>query len=179
MRILTSVSLVLSLATLFSCRSPLAHHIDESDLPDPVAQAAVPAGQCDLAFTAQNLCARMEWTRKPVVGSDDGEPLPEFRIRLFERRADGTEGAPVNFPAAGQSGFVAVKLWMPGMGHGSSPVKVAQETETDGEGTARPLTGRYLAREVYFSMPGHWEIWLQLKDGNKSVIEQHAWNVQL
>ena len=45
-----------------------------------------------------------------------------------------------------------VILWMPSMGHGSSPTTV---TELD--------TGTYRVSDVYFIMPGNWEIKFQLK----------------
>jgi len=45
-----------------------------------------------------------------------------------------------------------VVLWMPAMGHGSSPIEVAQLD-----------TGTYRANHVYFVMPGIWEIHFQVR----------------
>ncbi len=57
-------------------------------------------------------------------------------------------------------GDVAVVLWMPSMGHGSSPVRVEKVD-----------IGTYRATRVFFTMPGDWEIRIQRKsDGN--IIEQ-------
>ena len=57
---------------------------------------------------------------------------------------------------------VAVILWMPSMGHGSSPVKIQKTAD-----------GIYRVSKVYFIMPGDWEIRLQIKDKETSnVIEQ-------
>lgn len=53
------------------------------------------------------------------------------------------------------SGEANVLLWMPGMGHGSSPTKVE-----------RLDTGTYRASQVFFVMPGEWEIHFQSKTGN-------------
>jgi hypothetical protein len=54
---------------------------------------------------------------------------------------------------ADMNGAIAVVLWMPSMGHGSSPVQV----EHLGVGT-------YRATNVFFVMPGDWEIRIQLSD---------------
>lgn len=45
-------------------------------------------------------------------------------------------------------------LWMPSMGHGSTPTAV---TRLD--------VGTYRASNVFFIMPGEWEIKFQVKDG--------------
>ena len=55
---------------------------------------------------------------------------------------------------------VKVILWMPSMGHGSSPVKVQKIN-----------SGLYQATQVYFIMPGDWEIRIQLKEQD-NVVEQ-------
>jgi hypothetical protein len=46
-----------------------------------------------------------------------------------------------------------VFLWMPSMGHGSTPIKI-QTISTD----------LFRAEKVFFVMPGEWEIHVQLKD---------------
>ena len=58
------------------------------------------------------------------------------------------------------SGNFTVLLWMPAMGHGSSPVTVE-----------RIDVGTYRASRVFFSMKGQWEIRFQLKEGN-AVTDQ-------
>lgn len=50
---------------------------------------------------------------------------------------------------------IAVVLWMPGMGHGSSPVTVE-----------RIDSGLYRASKVFFTMKGQWEIRFQIKNGD-------------
>jgi len=57
-------------------------------------------------------------------------------------------------------GEVEVELWMPSMGHGSSPVTVT-----------RMDTGTYRASQVFFTMPGDWEIRIQ-RLVNGVVVEQ-------
>jgi hypothetical protein len=62
---------------------------------------------------------------------------------------------------------LAVQLWMPSMGHGSSPVRVT-----------RTELGSYSAAGIYFIMPGQWEVRIQLKTG-REVTEQATFNVEL
>jgi hypothetical protein len=47
-------------------------------------------------------------------------------------------------------------LWMPSMGHGSSPIRATRLGPTTWEFT-----------EVFFIMPGHWEVVLQLKQNQR------------
>ena len=50
---------------------------------------------------------------------------------------------------------ITVVLWMPSMGHGSTPVKVEK---------LEP--GTYRASQVFFTMKGDWEIRFQRKEGH-------------
>ncbi len=47
-------------------------------------------------------------------------------------------------------------LWMPAMGHGSSPTTVT-----------RIEVGTYRASNVFFIMPGQWELKFQVKEGSE------------
>ncbi|MBX3021812.1 MAG: FixH family protein [Bdellovibrionales bacterium] len=64
--------------------------------------------------------------------------------------------ADQSFLAQDLEGHLAVVLWMPGMGHGSSPVTVEKLD-----------IGTYRASRVFFTMAGDWEIRVQLKDGDE------------
>lgn len=112
---------------------------------------------CPLSLPNQGFCASLTWDRQPT--EDEGGI---FTLR-FWKSADGSESGPYVSPPF----TVAVKLWMASMGHGSSPVRVAQTKDQGGV----EIPGVYTASDVYFSMPGEWEIWVQLKQ-NKQVIEQ-------
>ena len=63
---------------------------------------------------------------------------------------------PENHQPVDLNDSVEVALWMPSMGHGSSPVTVE-----------RLDTGTYRASEVFFTMKGDWEIRIQLKEGDE------------
>ena len=56
--------------------------------------------------------------------------------------------------------FLHAFLWMPTMGHGSSPITVTKLSE-----------GVYDLSEIYFIMDGFWQLHLQFKDGSKIIDE--------
>ena len=72
------------------------------------------------------------------------------------------QGSPINF-----SNEFRTKLWMPGMGHGSYPITVSNIA-----------IGIYELSEVYFTMPGLWDIHFQHFDGDK-LIEEVKWSLDL
>ena len=63
---------------------------------------------------------------------------------------------------------VAAKLWMPAMGHGSSPVKVEKAKDSSGN----VIPGIFQGTNVYFITPGDWEVRIQLKQG--STVKEEA-----
>ena len=105
---------------------------------------------CPLSFPRSGLCAALTWTRPPAE-----EQTGSFEL-AFWRAGKPESGGPYVDPAS----TVAVKLWMPAMGHGSSPVKIAH-------GDA----GKFQVTDVYFVMPGDWEIHVLLKNGSNVVDE--------
>lgn len=110
--------------------------------------AAQPKLSACAAKFASGVCAGIEWETGPVEGD-----YSSFVFALFSDTGDGPvrvepDRAPV------------VVLWMPGMGHGSSPVTVE-----------RLPNGNYRASKVFFSMRGRWDIRIQLKEGN-AVLDQ-------
>lgn len=60
----------------------------------------------------------------------------------------------------------AVVLWMPDMGHGSSPVKV--------EAISKSL---YRIKDVFFVMPGAWQIKIQIKNG--TAVDEIIQDIQI
>jgi len=56
---------------------------------------------------------------------------------------------------------VKIFLWMPTMGHGSSPITIKKLG-----------TGLYDLSQVYFIMDGFWQLRIQLKNGNEVIDEE-------
>ena len=61
----------------------------------------------------------------------------------------------------------SMKLWMPDMGHGSFPITIKKVS-----------TGIYEARDLFFTMPGYWDIHFELKKEDQ-VIDEVLWGIDL
>lgn len=112
-----------------------------SDNTDQSGQGQKP-GACQARFTSGH-CVSYEWEKMPT--EDD------FGSFIFKVFLEGDDG-PMLVDLAGT---MTVILWMPSMGHGSSPVEVR-----------RLDVGTYRASDVFFTMRGDWDIRFHLKDGS-------------
>lgn len=148
-------------------QSPLLHHLDageprnssieEQGMGSETNPASNP-GACALAFPKQKLCANIHWNERPVVGQ-----AVSFRLQ-FKSAVDNKKKDP--------TGPVHVELWMPSMGHGSSPVVV-----TRAEGDPNDVTGLYNVTNVLFLMNGDWDIRFRVSDG--AQVEETKIGVRL
>jgi hypothetical protein len=116
----------------------------------PLARESKPGTvDCPLYFKTEDLCANYSWIAKPT--EDD---MGSFSLK-FWNRADSVAKDPAL--------ALKVVLWMPDMGHGSSPVKLT-----------KVAVGDYLVENVFFSMRGNWQIRFQLKNAQAVTEEQIA-----
>nr|WP_295906238.1 FixH family protein [uncultured Bdellovibrio sp.] len=99
------------------------------------------ANSCAGEFKTAHLCAILTWTKTP-----NSTEVQEF---VLELQGDVTVADDL-----------AIILWMPSMGHGSAPVKVEKISAT-----------QYRVTNVYFIMPGDWEVRLTLKKSGQ-VLDQ-------
>lgn len=137
----------LALFFLVACAKPNYQEIAKPQIQNDDEGKPTPAA-CELFLTQQRLCIAFAWKTLPTE-----KDMGSFTFKFYVQETphvfvEPTQGTP------------AVQLWMPSMGHGSSPVSVQKISE-----------GQYEATKVFFIMPGEWNIRLQLKDG-KNVIEQ-------
>lgn len=102
---------------------------------------------CDLTFSPLSIYGTISWVNLP-----QGNQFGEFLLKFWNG------GEPVA-PGSDQA-EVSVKLWMPSMGHGSSPVKVE-----------RVALGSYRATRVYFIMPGEWQLVIQVHYEGRLLAE--------
>lgn len=114
---------------------------------------------CPLAFPKTGLCGSIEWTDSPV-GDRQGALLLRFWEAGKGDAVDGPFVAPTLRPF--------IKLWMPTHGHGARAV-VLEPTE-DGV--------TFKASDVRFSMPGPWDVRVQLKDGS-TVVEEVTSEIEI
>lgn len=140
--------LLVSFLILSACARP--DYIDPSALND--AQNHV-SGRCDLQFAQSHLCASLTWTQGPVSPNES-----EFILKFWNEQ-NSSENGPYIDPVE----TLSVILWMPSMGHGSSPVTI-EKIEM----------GVYRVRRVYFIMPGEWEVRAFLKTNNSLVDQAHV-----
>ena len=131
MRWITALAIILT-----ACASPKA--------PPPAAAAAASAS------FASHASVDLTWEQKPTE-TDMGS----FLFQTYRTNpVDGTK-VPQDL-----GDTVNVFLWMPSMGHGSSPVTVE-----------RLGLGQYRASAVFFIMKGDWEIHFQVKNGKDTADE--------
>lgn len=123
-----------------SCSKP--HYIGHSE-----SKIENVSTRCGIIFKGEQLCLETKWEHYPSE-SDFGSMLLTFT----EENDPNRTISPVHDPH--------ILLWMPSMGHGSSPVTMTLVED-----------GIYRASEIFFIMPGPWEIRYQLKDGSRVVEE--------
>lgn len=108
------------------------------------------SGKCTVQFKNSGVCLDWSWEKIPSETETGSFSFKTYRL-------ENAQAMPV---------FVdlqftpKVVLWMPSMSHGSSPVR----TQIEG-------VGKYKALDVFFIMPGEWEIKFQIKDGNQIYDE--------
>jgi len=156
------LSLVATLALLSACNSPLLNHVEADEIIR--TPSTEKPSECPLSFPKQGLCASWTWENPP-----NDQDFAQARI-VFWKAQQGSIDSPELDPAL----TVFAKLWMPSMGHGSSPVSVQAHTDE----TGNVVPGTFDASRVFFSMPGDWEVWLQLKQDGK-VLEQAKLDVSI
>jgi hypothetical protein len=110
-------------------------------------------GSCLLQFKNSSICIDWKWEKMPTESE-----MGTFYFKTYRKNI--VDGSAV---LVDQSSVPQVVLWMPSMNHGSSPVFTSQED-----------TGTYRAKNVFFIMPGEWEIKFQIKEGNQVVDEAIA-----
>ncbi len=105
---------------------------------------------CDARFRSGE-CLGLSWLTQPTE-SEAGS----FVFKTFRQSLDQTALVTM---AVVPTSPITVRLFMPSMGHGSSPVAVTPTAPGD-----------YRATNVYFSMHGEWQIIFELKK-NGQVID--------
>lgn len=122
--------------------------------PNPSPSNEKPQEQtCDLYLSKSEICLHVQWLQQPNSQSNAA-----FLLSFTQ----GKTANPLT-PEAFENITASLKiiLWMPSMGHGSVPVLIKKNTDTQSLNVER----------VYFIMPGDWEIRFQLKE-NESIIDE-------
>lgn len=135
---MNSLTLALScLLILAACARP-----EYASEKPTIPEGAQKAEAARVTLSALGLFVSLVWKQ----AQQDDESYGAFWLKFW--RPNLADQSPVPQEV---SADVGVKLWMPSMGHGSSPVLVR-----------RVDIGTYLVEDVYFSMTGDWDIQIQL-----------------
>lgn len=140
--------ILLSFLILGACARP--DYINPSELNGVQNNAQT---HCALQFSQSHLCASLSWTQGPVSPNES-----EFILKFWDEQSSSESG-----PYIDPLNTLSVVLWMPSMGHGSSPVTIEKLD-----------TGVYRVRRVYFIMPGEWEVRAFLKNNTTLVDQAHV-----
>ena len=111
--------------------------------------------RCDAHFINQIYCIDLTWEQIPT----ESQP-GSFIVKLVRPNLADQTSLPVSLDSDQQ---LSVELWMPSMGHGSSPVTV---TSID--------TGTYRVSDVFFIMRGLWEIHIDILSQGKKLDSGHV-----
>lgn len=133
-----------------SCAKPNYQDSINSDLQTPTSEnkpqdphSLQPT--CELVLKSVGTCLYFQWIKKP---SSTEYGHFQLILKKINTKEDLTpEEWELIFPQ------LAVILWMPSMGHGSIPVKLSKKSD-----------GIIDVENVFFIMPGDWEIRIQLKN---------------
>lgn len=143
------VLLISWLPTVGACsQSPLFNHKNAEDvifLP-PTASGEQKSDVCDNPVAKLGLCLHGHWEVAPTVSNEVAGVLI---VGFFDQNRE-----PLQAPL-----IVEAKMWMPDMGHGSMPTHVKRLANSQGA-----LTHEYRISEMYFLMPGHWQILLKIQN---------------
>ena len=137
-----------SIFIAFGCAQPKYVNADQSGTPQLAGKEN--KALCQNQFQNSGYCLDWSWENKPTSSE-----MGSFVFKVYHLNAFDQTPIEVDLASAPQ-----VVLWMPAMGHGSSPTKVD-----------RLDTGTYRVSNVFFVMPGEWEMKFQVKDG-ASVLDE-------
>lgn len=114
-----------------------------------------------LSFLDGAIYAHLTWTQGPDEAGGESKMKIEWHSGSSNRLID--HGLPF-----------AAELWMPSMGHGSAPTRIAQALDQHGQ----PIVGTFIISNILFIMPGDWELRVKLhhKDGR---IETRSLAIQI
>lgn len=126
---------------------------------------------CRLQFSRVGLCAEVVWEKG--FGIPNQPPIDESTESVFVLKFYNSQGQPQDLRELRFT--LAVRLFMPSMGHGSSPVKLEAIRGPNGE----MVPGQFRVSSVYFIMPGDWEIQFKLKRNANELVDEDRISLEI
>ncbi len=145
--LLTLFSILISLSWM-GCARP--KYVQESTDSNNGSFEQGTKANCSITFSQSHLCLSWYWEQKPTSKEMGSLIFKTYRLNTFDQTS-----VPVDMPIV-----PTLVLWMPGMGHGSTPTQ-----------TTRLDVGTYRASRVFFIMPGEWNLQFQVQNGNDVTDE--------
>ena len=127
------------------CAKPTYINSSNTDGKNPEQKQGETTYDCRLKWNSKNYCLSWSWKTLPTE-EDYGSMI--LRVYQFSRLDNFVEPVDLNINPQ-------VVLWMPSMNHGSSQTNVK-----------RISAGTFQVDDVFFTMPGKWEIRFRLLDGD-------------
>lgn len=147
------------LAPTRAARADEGRSLDENRTVLAPTRAEVAPGEslagCEKRFAKRNFCAKLAWVQSPRVNQ-------EAKATLTFSTAEGSVYSEV--------GADSIKLFlaMKAHGHGAPPVELFED---------RP--GEIAVENMIFTMPGAWQIHVQILDDRKAVVDEAVWEIVL
>ena len=130
------------------CAQP--KYISEADSSGAGQQSTGTKASCDIRFSNSKFCLSWFWENKPTSTVEGILIFKIYKLNAFDQTAIQLDAQELP----------QLVLWMPSMGHGSTP-SVVQRLDV----------GTYRATEVFFIMPGEWDLKFQIKTGSEVTDE--------
>ena len=105
---------------------------------------------CLFGFPQNKLCAQIHWLIGPSVDIEN-----QIELQFYNEELTST---------IEPSEKIKVSLFMPDMGHGSSPTSLTRKLDQNGI----PEIGYFKVSKIHFMMDGDWELRISLKSSNGS-----------
>lgn len=115
------------------------------------------ASDCQIRFKTSGYCLALHWEVAPTSNKAGSLIFKVYRGNAYDDSPVGMDFS--NVPS--------LVLWMPSMGHGSIPTT-----------TSLLDIGTFRASNVFFIMPGEWEMRFQVKDG-VNLLDEAVVNITL
>lgn len=140
------VAMALMSAPLVACANP---NYVSNQKPEAITS------ECAVRFEKLGACAKIAWVNPPAKKQDS-----KFQFAITGVLSE------INAEKLAQA-TLEVELWMPSMGHGSSPTSVQKIN-----------VSTYDVSSVHFIMGGDWEIRFTLKNGSE-VLDEAIFNINI
>jgi hypothetical protein len=137
---------ILGLLFLISCAEP--KYLDPNA--DQIPEAKEKPSRCSVQWKVSGLCFDWFWVKKASSSESGVLVFKSYRLNVFDQ-------TPIEVDLQSKPNVV---LWMPSMGHGSTPTE-----------TSRMDQGTYQSKNVFFIMPGEWEMRFQIKNDTEVIDE--------